>query len=286
VVKKIKTAPEPRTPGQNLYLKGHKMDNKPLPTLYATARSLAKRGFSVFPCQPRGKEPATAHGCLDATADIERVDGWWGAMPELNIGIATGAPSGFWALDIDGDEGEASLRKLEAEHGALAATIEVITGKGRHCWFRIGEHGAIKNSASEIAPGLDVRGDGGYVVAPPSIHPSGRTYAWSVDCASELADAPDWLHAMVAANKSGQKGKPVEHWHKVLTSPIHNGERNATLTSVCGKLLHFGVDDLTLLYDVMLCINIARYEGPLPENEIEAIVRSVVQTHFRWCRLI
>jgi hypothetical protein len=259
--------------------------NTSSPTLHASAIGHVRRGFCIFPCQPRGKDPACANGVDDATTDLDRINSWWRAFPDLNIGIATGARSGVWAFDIDDDKGgEGSLRKLEAEHGALPATVEVITGTGRHCWFRIGEHGAIKNSAGEIAPGLDVRGDGGYVVAPPSVHPNGRTYAWSVDCASELADAPDWLHALVDANKNGRKGRPVEHWHKVLTSPIHNGERNTTLTSVCGKLLHFGLDDLTLLYDTMLCINIARCEPPLPENEIETIVRSVVLTHLRGLR--
>ena len=177
---------------------------------------------------------------------------------------------------------KASLLKLEAEHGAaLPATVEVITGRGRHCYFRIGEHGAIKNSAGQIAPGLDVRGDGGYVLAPPSIHPSGRAYTWSVDCAREFADAPDWLHALIGQDKNGGKGKPLEHWHKLLTRTVHNGERNSTLTSLCGKLLHFGVKDPLLLHDVMLCINVARCAEPLPEDEVEAIVRSVIQTHLK-----
>jgi hypothetical protein len=257
----------------------------PPPDLRASAIDFARRGHAVFPCEPRGKEPASARGLLDATADLDRINGWWRAMCELNIGIATGALSGFWVLDVDGDEGEASLRRLEADHGALPATVEVITGKGRHCWFRIGEHGAIKNSVGQIAPGLDVRGDGGYVLAPPSIHPSGRAYTWSVDCARELADAPDWLHELIGtSSKNGQKGKPLEHWHKVLTNKIYSGERNTTLTSVCGKLLHFGLDDLTLLCDVMLCVNIALCEEPLPEHEIAAIVRSVVQTHLKALR--
>ena len=256
-----------------------------LPDLHASAIGFARRGYAVFPCQPRGKTPATARGSLDATTDLDRINGWWRAMPDLNIGVATGAVSGFWVLDVDGDDGEASLRKIEAERGGLPATVESITGKGRHCWFRIGEHGAVKNSVAQIGLGLDVRGEGGYVLVPPSVHPSGRIYTWSVDCARELAVAPDWLHELIgASSKNGAKGKPLEHWHKILTNKIYNGERNTTLTSVCGKLLHFGVDDLTLLYDVMLCVNIARCEEPLPEHEIAAIVRSVAQTHLKALR--
>jgi hypothetical protein len=132
------------------------MKHTPLPNLHASAIEFARRGHAVFACQPRGKEPATARGLLDATTDLDRINGWWRAFPELNIGLATGAVSGFWVLDIDGDEGEASLRKLDAEHGSLPTTFEVITGKGRHCWFRIGEHGAIKNSVGECVATADM----------------------------------------------------------------------------------------------------------------------------------
>jgi hypothetical protein len=134
-------------------------------------------------------------------------------------------------VDVDGDDGETSLRKLEAEHGPLPPTIEVITGKGRHLYFRIGEH-SVKNSVGQVAPGIDVRGDGGYVLGPPSIHPSGRAYAWSVDSASEFADAPDWLCTLLANSSSnnGAKGKPQEHWHRIL-----NGRAGGT--PACRKCL-------------------------------------------------
>jgi hypothetical protein len=251
------------------------------PTLLQTATVLAQRGFAVFPCQPRGKEPATARGFLDATVDPEQIKAWWGPIPDMNIGIATGAVSGIWVLDVDGDDGEASLRKLEAEHGALPPTIEAITGKGRHVYFRYGT--PIKCSAGQVAPGIDVRGDGGYALTPPSIHPSGRSYAWSVDCAREFADAPDWLLNLVS-NGHSAKGKPLEHWHKVLANPVRNGERNTTLASVCGKLLHFGVEDVVLLYDIILCVNLARCERPLTEDEVKEIVASVVKTHLKKLR--
>jgi len=260
------------------------MQNPSPPTLLQTATALGRRGVAVFPCQPRGKTPATARGLHDATTDPERIYSWWHAMPDLNIGIATGRISRFWVLDVDDEDGEASLRKLEAEHGVLPATVEVITGKGRHLYFRIGEH-PIRNSAGQIAPGIDVRGDGGYVLAPPSIHPSGRAYAWSVDSAHEFADGPDWLLAVVSTtNNNSAKGKPLEHWHQLLTSAIRDGKRNSTLTSLCGKLLHGGLEDLTLLYDLMLCVNAARCKEPLSESEVKAIVESVVRTHLKRLR--
>ena len=84
-----------------------------------------------------------------------------------------------------------------------------------------------------------------------------------------------------ATQDGSGKGKPLEHWHRVLTNPIRNGERNTTIASVCGKLLHFGVLDVTLLLDMMLCINIARCHEPLAESEVESIVASVVRSHLR-----
>jgi ferredoxin len=255
--------------------------------LHAAALEYNGRGWAVFPCQPRGKQPACARGFHDAVAnDPTRINTWWGAFPNLNIGIATGAVSGFFVLDIDDDGGEASLRKLEEQHGKLPATIEAITGKGRHCYFRIGDHGAIKNSAGQIAPGLDIRGDGGYVLVPPSIHPSGRAYAWSVDNADSFADAPDWLHALIHADRAGNgaKGKPLEHWHQVLTNTIPDGIRDNSLTSICGKLIHAGMTDVMLLLDVMQCINIARCVPVCPPEDVEAIVANVLRCHLKRLR--
>jgi hypothetical protein len=245
-------------------------------TLHAAALQLAQKGLAVFPCQPRGKEPACDTGLHAATTNVERINRWWQAFPDLNIGIATGTASGIFVLDIDGEDGEGSLLKLEGEHGALPPTVEAITGKGRHCYFRT--RGSIHNSVGQIGTGLDIRGDGGYVIAPPSVHPSGRPYAWSVDTTRDFAQAPDWLHGLIGANTSGKAGKPLEHWHAVLTQPIRNGERNSTLASICGKLLHAGLKDGFLLYDLIMCVNIARCEQPLPAGEVEAVVISVMRT--------
>ena len=250
------------------------------------AIALAGKGMAVFPCKPRGKSPLFQGWQEKATRDPDALRAMWAATPAANIGIATGAPSDVWVLDIDGEDGEGSLLKLESEHGALPPTIEVVTGKGRHCYFRTGKR-KISNSVGQLGVGLDVRGDGGYVIAPPSIHPSGRTYAWSVDTTRDFADAPGWLIAMVTAAKSGstgKAGKPLEHWHTVLTEPIHNGQRNATLASICGKLLHMGVNDAFLLYDLIMCVNLARCEQPLSVSEVETVVISMVRTHLKGLR--
>jgi hypothetical protein len=159
--------------------------------LVAAALAYAARRLPVFPCLPQDKVPAIARGFHAATTNPETIRRHW-RVADRNIGIPTGSVSGFWVLDIDGDAGAASLRALEAKHGPLPATRQVITGGGgRHLWFKY--IGPIQSTAGKIAPGIDSRGDGGYVVVPPSVHANGRAYAWAVNCAPELAEAPQWL---------------------------------------------------------------------------------------------
>ena len=159
-------------------------------TLDAALAYAGRNSFAVFPCLPRAKEPAVKRGFYAATTNPETIRRFW-RVADRNIAIRTGMASRVWILDVDGEDGEASLRSLEAKHGALPPTWESLTARGRHIWFRC--DCPVPCSASKIAPGLDARGDGGYVVAPPSIHPSGRVYVWSVDRADDLANAPDWL---------------------------------------------------------------------------------------------
>lgn len=246
---------------------------------HENARRYAALGLSVFPLQPKGKEPVTAAGCKQATTDLIVIDRWWSQAPDMNIGIASGSISGLFVVDIDGEAGEATVRELERANGSLPATVEAITGKGRHCYFRLSDGELIRNSAGKIGPGIDIRGDGGYVVAPPSVHPSGRRYEWSVDSASEFGDAPDWLIQKLEKAESG-KGRPLEEWHAVLTQPIPNGQRNTTLAEIAGKLLFHDVN-LVLISDIMACVNSARCDPPVEPLEVKAIVASVARTHLR-----
>ena len=135
-----------------------------------TAIALAQKKVAVFPCRPQDKRPATANGLKDATTDLDIIRQWWRQEPQFNLAIATGATSGIFVVDIDGLDAEFELRKLEAEHGQLPSTVEAITARGRHVYF-LSPKIPVRSSVSKIAPGIDVRGDGGYVLAPPSIHP-------------------------------------------------------------------------------------------------------------------
>lgn len=171
------------------------------------ALALARCGFSVFPVEPRGKRPLGSlapMGCNSATNDEQRVAEWWRAAPEANIGVATGPVSGLAVIDLDGEEGADSWGRLLAQHGAAAAWgppdgATVRTGGGWHLYFALPDGLEVRNSARRIAPGIDVRGEGGYVVAPGSTHPSGRAYEWLDPIPpGGLAPARPWLGDLLA----------------------------------------------------------------------------------------
>ncbi|GAC1582936.1 MAG: hypothetical protein NVS3B24_21320 [Candidatus Dormibacteria bacterium] len=146
------------------------------------------------PCSSAGKHPSTPHGVKDASTDATKIAEWWLHRPDSNIGIATGHKSDLLVLDVDGDAGMASLLQLEEEYGPLPPTRVVKTGRGRHHYFTLG--GALVGCPTGIRPGLDLRGEGGYVVAPPSRHHSGLEYDWLMLKDLPLPLVPSWLLEM------------------------------------------------------------------------------------------
>ena len=160
------------------------------PTLHDAALAYARRGVPVFPCEPGAKRPLTLNGHWDATKDPHAIGQWWKRWPSANVAIPTGEKSGVVVLDVDVDDGgPESLARLERVGIPVPKTARTRTGGGGiHLFFRYPREREIRNSAGLLGPGLDVRGEGGYVVVPPS-----RTrglYRW-VDT-SALAEA-SWL---------------------------------------------------------------------------------------------
>jgi Bifunctional DNA primase/polymerase, N-terminal/Primase C terminal 1 (PriCT-1) len=244
-------------------------------TLISAALGLAERGFRVFPCMPRGKEPAVVKGSLAATTDQNVIKGWWRGNSACNIGLATGAGSGVFVVDVDGANAEAMLRELQERHGALPATVEAITARGRHLYFRWLDGVEVRNSAGRIAAGIDVRGEGGYVLAPPSVHPSGRRYCWSVDSADSFAAAPKWLlEALVPRGPATVTATPATSWRDIVRDEVTEGRRNDTLARFAGHLLRRWVDPLVTL-EFLLTWNAMRCRPPLDESEVFTIVNSI-----------
>lgn len=267
----------------------------PVPTLSrlgAAALWYAEhRGWRVFPlhsirdgqcscarpeCKSPGKHPRIARGCSDATTDPAQVVAWWSEWPDAHVGVATG--QGLTVIDIDprhgGDDGIVDLKRA---HGALPDTLEVLTGSGgRHIYLRTPLDADVRNSASALAPGVDVRGEGGYVVAPPSGHVSGGAYAWEVSSRPddiELGDAPQtWLDAMRTRRLRAIKGGKPD----VKDGPIAEGGRNdALMRRGCYlRAASFGFDAMLAALQVE---NDTRCVPPLDPAEVKAIVASVMR---------
>jgi hypothetical protein len=172
-------------------------------------------------------------------------------------------------------DAETELAKLETQHGALPHTVESITTRGRHIFFSWPDR-PIRNSTSKIAPGIDVRGDGGYVLAPPSIHPSGKPYEWSVDSADAFAAAPIWLlnaaAKPTAVNGSAVATSPSE-WHELIKG-VGEGTRDNTITRLAGYLLCRRVDPIMALA-LLQSWNATACTPPLPDEDIVRIVDSI-----------
>jgi Bifunctional DNA primase/polymerase, N-terminal/Primase C terminal 1 (PriCT-1) len=237
------------------------------------------RGWSVIPIERRAKRPLVAWLEFEnRRASAREVEGWFGRWPQANVAIVTGAVSGLVVIDVDARHGgEASLSRLESEHGTLPSTVEALTGGGgRHLYFAH-PGGGVANRVG-LYPGLDLRGDGGCVVAPPSVHPSGRRYDWARGRSPDeapLASLPRWL---LPDSQIRRAGHPPEHWRRLARDGVDEGARNATLASLAGHLLWREVDPEVVM-ELLLAWNRARCRPPLEDAEVASVVESIARRH-------
>lgn len=237
------------------------------------ALQYAKLGLPVFPLAEKQKVPAVQGGCKAATLDLEQIELAWEHRPNMNIGIATG--NGIAVIDIDvddskGEDGMEALREWEISHGDLPETVTAITGRGGyHMFYRIQEPVSCSTNA-EL--GIDIRGDGGYIVAPPSIHPNGTTYQWENDPSEyEIAWADDNVMAFI---RHVQPNNTRKERFK-LPEEIKSGGRNDTLMRYAASLQSRGESDALILASLEAANKIC-CKPPLPDSEIQSIVDSVV----------
>jgi hypothetical protein len=223
-------------------------------------------------CAQAGKHPRIRAWARRATVDPAIVDGWAREFGAINIGIVTGHASGTVVVDIDDRRrGDDSIAELEAEHGALPATVEAVTGGGgRHLVFahRRGEP-PVRSSAGSVATGIDVRADGGLIVVSPSLHRSGRRYEWELSAHptfTPLAEPPDWLLALIRGAPE-RRARPPSHGR-----PIPRGRRNDTLIALAGHLVKLGLSGRALA--AALEAENERCRPRLPRAEIATMVRS------------
>lgn len=180
--------------------------------LLRAALQYASRGWAVLPLKPGGKTPLTKHGVKNASINGNQICAWWQKWPNANVGIATGEISGIFVLDLDrkkGADGIESLEILKLVEGDLPDTMAVQTGNGgQHLFFEYPDDREVRNSASKLAPGVDVRGCGGYVVTPPSTLDGGGAYT-RID-SHDITQSPDWLLDLVCAPKATTSAVPVD----------------------------------------------------------------------------
>jgi putative DNA primase/helicase len=252
------------------------------------ARWYSAHGVPVFPlhsapggvcscgdleCQNPGKHPRTAHGFKDATQDQNRITAWWKRWPAANIGVPTGAPSDLLVVDCDPrNGGPADRSELIERCGPIPDTAEATTGGGgRHLFFRY-SGGAVPKA---LAPGIDLKGDGGYVVVAPSIHASGNAYQWDGIAGAKAllnpADAPAWLLEYIAAARDGSRpeSKPAPGSEKVP-----KGKRNAHLASLAGTMRKRGMSR-EAIEAALLEENRLRCDPPLSDAEVRRVAASI-----------
>ena len=244
--------------------------------LGAAALAYASRGIPVFRLRPGTKEPFHgSRGFYDATTDPETIRRLWRQSPDANIGIPTGKASGLLVLDVDRPAG---LQILEDEHGELPATRTHSTGSGgMHYLYRFPSGSGIRNSAGKLAHGLDVRGEGGYIVAPPSR----TTRPYEVLDHLPAVDTPAWLLEALTRPHSaaGDRTSTVTpmRTNVDLDGPeIPAGERNWTLYRIGSRLRGYGHDESSILEELSRA-NLERCSTPLAEEELSRIARSAAR---------
>ena len=218
-------------------------------------------------CGSPAKHPRTARGLTDASCDLDQIRRWWGLWPAAGVAIVTGAESGLVVLDVDPRHGgDTALQGIESSQGATATLQARTGGGGRHLLFAH-PGGRVPNSAGRLGSGLDVRGDGGYVVAAPSRHVSGGAYEW-IDPGVPVAPAPAWL----LERSQGPDTGPAP----AIGDTIAKGGRNQLLASLAGSMRRRNASEAGILA-ALLAENASRCVPPLPEREVAQIAHSVAR---------
>jgi hypothetical protein len=231
---------------------------------------MADRGWRLFPIKPRGKQPLIDDWPRQATHEGPRLETWMDRFPGSNWGVITGPESGMFVLDVDGDEGHRGIVDLERRGCVLPKTLTTRTGHGTHAFLEWpGNGAAIRNSASKLAPGLDVRGAGGYVVVPPSVHPSGATYNF-IDENVQIASAPELLLQMLT--QISATAEPCVGVAELRGEIIPEGQRNDTLFRHAISMWHRRMTRAAV--EAALLAENARCVPPLDESEVREIARS------------
>jgi hypothetical protein len=238
----------------------------------------ADLGYRVFPCAPGAKTPLTEQGFHDATTDSEQIERWWTNDPHANIGIPT---EGLVVIDIDG-EGNAwpdgdPERMLELAAGPMALTPR----GGSHRLFRQPAGKSWRCTEGRLAPKVDTRADGGYIVAPPSVVEGGKVYRWAPGLELDgppdrLPEPPPWLARELDRLANGTPTLAHVWAGSPRANAIPEGQRNATLAKLGGNMRRVGMS-LAEIAAALLQTNKDRCVPPLSPREVERIAASIAR---------
>lgn len=244
------------------------------------ALDYAEAGFAVFPVKRSDKNPYTIHGVKDATTDTAQIRQWWDQWPAANVAIAMGKPSGnVFVIDVDikpedNKHGDESLLKWEAACGDFPNTVRAVTGSGGlHYFYHLDGVDQYKNTIDAL-PGIDIRGDGAYIVAAPSVYEDGRVYRWDNEVSildDEIAEANESVIELLSLNKRNVKPDDP-NYKKLNVANIEKGDRNNTIfkyaASQCGLGVPFEIA-LTAARELN-----ESWPNPLDDAEVQKAVTS------------
>lgn len=265
----------------------------------AAKRYSSKLGWKVFPvhtpgpnglctcgkvpCENAGKHPRTLNGLKDATGSQDQIIKWWSDWPEAGIGCPTGKVNGFFVLDVDPRHGgDISLEAIERKYGSLPQTRHHKTGGGgMHYFFAMPNGQQIPNSSGVVGPGLDIRGDGGYVILPPSLHTTGTKYDMNGGDIP-INDPPEWLVNLVTQRPS----VPQQHTPSTIRSSgfklpdkISSGQRNDVMFRFARSLSRheISIDAAKVLLKME---NRVKCDPPLSDDEIDQLTESAYSSRY------
>lgn len=233
----------------------------------------AKRGLSIIPCSADKKPLISWLPYQDKRATEDEIRIWWGKYPKANIGIVTGLISGITVLDCDSDD---AISKFQEVYKGTTACAK--TPRGLHYYFKY-EPG-VRNTVKIAGLDLDLRGDGGYVVAPPSVNSEGLSYTWQIKMVDSSAlDSLESLISFFYISKSQENGyKNGSHKSQEsqsVTEYFVSGRRDSDLFHAANCLIK-GYAEGEFVYQVIKTLA-ENCNPPFPEKEVEAKIQSAIE---------
>lgn len=237
--------------------------------IYDAAMAYRDKGLSVIPLRENKRPVFEWREYQSRLADYLEIKDWCERMPWMGIGIVTGHISKIVVMDLDNMEAQEFVKRKGLPHTPIAKT-----SKGVHIYMKMNPDDEWSNRSFQDL-GIDIRAEGGYVVAPPSRHPSGHYYMWTDWHPWNCFFSPpvEWMYEYLQESREG--GLKERGWQNSLLAGVSSGGRNHATASLAGRLLTKGLTGDEVL-EILLMWNETRNKPPLPEWEVERTVDSIV----------